>query len=147
MKHSHTRPVSTRAKNRGVTLAELMIVLVVVAILTSIAYPSYTEYIDRSRRQTASAALLENAQFMERAFTQNGTYVLPAGTSLPVTTSPRDAVPIRYDITVASAASTYTLTATPTTEFVDPKCGNLTLDQLGVQASNGTESVNYCWRK
>ena len=35
----------------GFTLIELMIVIVVIAILASIGYPSYTQYIARSHRQ------------------------------------------------------------------------------------------------
>ena len=59
---------------QGFTLIELMIVVVIVAILASLSYPSYREYVRRSARAEAKAALLENAQFMERNFTAANRY-------------------------------------------------------------------------
>ena len=43
---------------RGFTLIELMIVVVIVAILASIAWPSYQAYIQRSRRSDAQSLML-----------------------------------------------------------------------------------------
>ena len=47
------------SKHQGFTLIELMIVVAVVAILSSIAYPSYTEYVRRGHRAEARAGLLQ----------------------------------------------------------------------------------------
>lgn len=47
--------VSQRAQ--GFTLIEVMIVVAIVAILSSIALPSYTEYVQRGRLVDAHAAL------------------------------------------------------------------------------------------
>ncbi|MEX7540116.1 type IV pilin protein, partial [Acinetobacter baumannii] len=49
--------------NQGVTLIELMVVIVIVAIFTSIAIPSYQSY---SRRATASAAKSEILKLAEQ---------------------------------------------------------------------------------
>ncbi|MDO3508833.1 MULTISPECIES: type IV pilin protein [Ralstonia solanacearum species complex] len=59
---------------RGFTLIELMIVVIVVAILSTIAYPSYTQFVQKSRRTQAKAALMENMQLFERHFAQANTY-------------------------------------------------------------------------
>lgn len=59
---------------RGVTLLELMIVTVVIAILASIAYPNYREFVARAKRNEAKAALLQIAQNQERFYLQNNTY-------------------------------------------------------------------------
>jgi len=56
---------------RGVTLAELMIVVVVVGILASVAYPSYRQYAARAKRTEAKAALLQIATMQERFYLQN----------------------------------------------------------------------------
>ena len=104
---------------RGFSLIELMIVLVIVAILGSIAYPSYLNQVTQSRRADAQAVLMEAAQFMERFYTENNRYDQDTGgtaVALPAALreSPRDSGTKSYDIAVqASTASTYTLRATP----------------------------------
>jgi type IV pilus assembly protein PilE len=59
---------------RGVTLLELMIVVVIISILTAIAYPNYREYVTRAKRTEAKAALLQIATNQERFYLQNNTY-------------------------------------------------------------------------
>jgi type IV pilus assembly protein PilE len=130
----------------GFTLIELMITIVIVGVLTAIAYPSYTEYVQRSRRAEAAGSMLENAQFMERIFTQNQTYVLPSGVTLPIASTPRDTLPIRYDITLVSTATTYTLTATAAASYPDDRCGALSVDQLG-NKTVASGDLNYCWAR
>jgi len=45
-------------KARGFTLIELMITVVIVAILASVAWPSYQSYVQRSRRADAQSLML-----------------------------------------------------------------------------------------
>lgn len=116
------------AVERGFTLIELMIVVVIVAILGSIALPLYTEYVERAQRNDAKAVLLEAAQYMERKFTETGTYL---GITLPpsFSQSPREGGP-RYTIAINSrSASAYELRATPIS--TPRKCGALITNQLG----------------
>ncbi|MGY6039530.1 type IV pilin protein [Aeromonas sp. AE23HZ002T15] len=47
-----------RTKQSGITLLELMIVVAVVAILAAIAYPSFTDGLQKSRRAEAIKGLL-----------------------------------------------------------------------------------------
>ena len=61
-------------RQSGVTLLELMIVVVVIAILTAIAFPNYRDFVDRAKRNEAKALLLEIAQNQERFYLQNSTY-------------------------------------------------------------------------
>ena len=51
---------------RGVTLMELMIVVVVIGILTAIAFPNYQEFTARAKRTEAKSILLEIAANQER---------------------------------------------------------------------------------
>lgn len=60
----------------GVTLIEVMIVVVIVGILAAVAIPAYDDYITRSRRSDAFTALetVRAAQEMHRA--ENGGYAI-----------------------------------------------------------------------
>jgi len=152
----------------GFTLIELMIVLVIVAILTAIALPSYTAYVQRANRAHAKAALLRDAQWMERAATAQGVYptqlaagleqvegnryavclvggTLAAGVALPAPACPAangDALP-------AATATTFSLVAYRVTgagNDTDP-CGDFTLTQVGVRSViNASLSAAECWR-
>lgn len=59
---------------RGFTLIELMIAVAVIAILASIAYPSYTDYFRRSHIQEAFANLSDFRVRMEQYYQDNRSY-------------------------------------------------------------------------
>jgi type IV pilus assembly protein PilE len=58
----------------GVSLLELMIVVMIVGVMAAIAYPNYRDFVDRAKRNEAKAFLLEVAQNQERFYLQNSTY-------------------------------------------------------------------------
>jgi general secretion pathway protein G len=61
-------------KQAGFTLVELMLALVVIGILTSIAYSSYRDAIDRFRISTAVTDILTIEAILERSFTEKFAY-------------------------------------------------------------------------
>ena len=61
--------------NKGFTLIELMIVVAIIAILTAIAYPAYTDSIRKGKRAQARTALAELMQQQERYMTQRNCYL------------------------------------------------------------------------
>src|SRR5262245_28765629 len=107
-------------RQAGVTLMELLTVVMVIAILAAIAVPSYRRYLLRAQRSDATTALLRMQAAQEKHFLQYGVYVtttasLPnahsaGGLGLP-TLSERGF----YNIEVASSTTGYTFTAKPVT--------------------------------
>lgn len=136
--------------SQGFTLIEVMIVVAIVGILSSIAYPSYTEYVRRSHRSDARAGLLQAQQWLERVATATGSY--PAETAFPNTL--KTVSNGRYDISYAPSnpLGTYTLKATPKGAQSGDKCGIYTLSHDGQQGANNKTAgqTGYdtdCWRK
>jgi type IV pilus assembly protein PilE len=69
------RPHPARnVRTRGFTLIELLIAMVVLAILATIAYPTYTEFVQRSKITEATSALNDHRVRMEQFFQDNRRY-------------------------------------------------------------------------
>ena len=125
---------------RGFTLIELMIVIVVIGVLVAIGLPSYNNSVTRSVRADAQSALLGFAQAMERHFQQNYSYEAAAtggnDTGAPDPTIFPSQAPIEgnasYDLTITTADDTgFTIRATPIAGGRQDGDGFLQLDSLG----------------
>lgn len=145
-----------RRNSNGFTLIELLMVVSIIGILLAVAFPSYRQHIARSNRAEARAALLTNAQFLERNFTEWNCYhrsdascaTAAVTVVLPKTRTPDNgsqAYTIGFSGTATS--TTYTLQAVPTSggPMDGDACGTLTLTNLGVKGAGGT--VEECWNR
>ncbi len=138
-----------RSTHRGITLIELMIVVTIVGILASVAYPSYREYVVRSGRTEAKVALSQAASDLEKCFTRNMRFTSNAG-NCPV--ADRAAAGFvtedgKYLIDAATLTdTTFVLRATPQgAQRDDGECGNFTLNERGVRGISGSGTVARCW--
>jgi type IV pilus assembly protein PilE len=66
------RPI--RSRMRGVTLIELMSVVVILAIVATIAVPTYRKYLIRAQRSEGKIALLQLQTAQEKFYLQNNAY-------------------------------------------------------------------------
>ena len=129
----------------GITLIELMIVVIVVGILAAIAYPNYQEFTARAKRNECKAALLQIATNQERFYLNNNTFTqnmtqLGFGED-PFTTDSGSYV---IDVTAATASN---FSATCTYQLGGneaAKCATFTIDGRGAKTS-GPET--NCWER
>ncbi len=123
---------------KAFTLIELMVVVAIVGILSSIAYPSYQSHIQRTKESEARTALVSFASAMSQYYLEGMTYkgaagslASPADTGAPWIFSskvPIDSGTKTYDLKInAAGKSTFTLKAVP----VDSSLKTYCIDQIG----------------
>ena len=57
-----------RRQQAGVTLMELLIVVAIISIISAVAYPSYTQFVTRSKRTAGATALMQIADRQQQFF-------------------------------------------------------------------------------
>jgi type IV pilus assembly protein PilE len=136
---------SEKTYQSGFTLVELMITCAIVAILASIAYPSYTQYVYKSRRSDAHAALLRIQQDQEKYRAVNTSY--GSSSTTPVLSFSSTSPDGYYSIALSNiSGTTYTITATPqNAQSGDSTCSTITLTVSGNTVTYGPS--NTCWNK
>lgn len=147
----HMKGHCCRRAVAGFTLVELMITVAIVGILAAIAIPSYTAYIRRANRTDATRTMLQDAQSMQRCYSQNFTYAPAAPNTCPVVTGTTASTGGYYSLDVEiDSATHYTITATPlkSPQTGDTDCATFTLDSAGketAQNSGGSDNTATCW--
>ena len=129
--------IATRKALRGITLIELMIVIVIIGILAAISYPSYREFAARAKRNEAKAALLKAATNQERFYLQNNQFSADL-TQLGFDANPFPTDTGSYLITVAAPIPTANFTITATYQLGGSeslKCNVFTIDGAGAKTS------------
>jgi len=146
-----------KALSGGFSLPELMVVLLVIAILAAVAYPSYRDAVLKTRRAEGLAALAKLMEQQERYYSVYGHYVAfsadatepeaqhfkwysgeaPAASFYEIEGRACDGESLRDCI----ALSAYPGTARVRAAYRDPRCGTLALDSRGRRSADGAR----CW--
>jgi type IV pilus assembly protein PilE len=132
-------------KNRGFTLIELMITVAVVAILSAIAVPAYTTYIQRGKITEAISGLSSLTVQMEQAFQDSRSYPTNCTGNVIVTFPPAAAKYFSYACT--ASGSTYTITATGLGSM---SAFSYRINQQGIKSSTVPQdwaqtNIGSCW--
>ncbi|MCW8275817.1 prepilin-type N-terminal cleavage/methylation domain-containing protein [Pseudomonas sp. PCH199] len=127
--------------NRGFTLIEIMIVIAIIGIVMTIAMPNFTEYLNKGRRTEVAGLLSEQAQILERFYSQNNVYTGVTGLS---------AGNDYYTITPTLTDQAFLLTAVRKAgkSMATDKCGDFTIANTGVRSMvNATAGLTTkdCW--
>ena len=155
MNYCNPKRVSGNKQN-GVTLLELMIVVVIVGIIAAIAYPSYTQFIAKSKRAAGTSVLLQIADRQQQFFMDNKQFA----TKFSSLGYASDAMMVNEDGTIVTAsdprrtykialsgasATAFTVEAIPqlVQASKDADCGTMTLTNAGAKGHSG--SGDNCW--
>jgi type IV pilus assembly protein PilE len=133
-------------KMRGITLMELMIVVVIIGILAAVAYPNYRDFAARAKRNEAKAALLQIATNQERFYLNNQQYTNDM-TRLGFNVANNFVTETgSYRINVAGASAvTFTATATYLNADAEAgKCATFTIQPNGDKSSGPYAD---CWTR
>ncbi|MCZ6516938.1 MAG: type IV pilin protein [Gammaproteobacteria bacterium] len=147
------------SRQTGMTLIELMVVIMILGIIITVGIPSYRSYIIRANRVDATSALLRLAANQERFYMQNNTYAsgaqlaaaLPAGLGIPGTDHGY------YNLGIAAAGGGlvvgYTASATVVvgeSQGSDKDCWGYSLTETGLRSGRKkappVDNTTVCWK-
>ena len=142
---------------RGITLIELLTVVIILSVLASIAVPTYRRYLIRAQRSEAKIALLQLQTAQEKYYSQYNRYTDKVTTKSTAATPglglPGKTETGKYAVSVTSlgaGAQEYTATAEPASgggQEDDKDCGKFTINERGVRGnSTGASHVQNCWK-
>ena len=145
-------------QQRGVTLIELVVVMIIVGILAAVAIPTYRNYVIRSQRSDAKDALLTLATAQEKFYLQCNRYATGIAAApncvalnLQGTNSSKNGW---YTLTIppGANATSYTVSATATigrNQYQDEDCRTFSINERGVRTAadaGGADNTAECWR-
>lgn len=140
-----SKPYASRAGSAsGMSLIELIIVVAVVAMLVTIAFPTYSNFQQKARRADAKITLEEIAAKQEGFYITNHRYTSNLA-QLGLAGNLTDAG--HYVINVLADDQGYTLVAAPapgSPQANDDECQQFSINNLHVRAALPDTSGN-CW--
>jgi type IV pilus assembly protein PilE len=134
---------------RGITLLELLVVLVIVGALAALAVPVYQRHVMRVNRVEAITELQRVLSAQERFHLRHGRYAADVRAAAPEGLGLAPASRF-YSLSLSLAADGQTFIATasplPGRQVDDEECMSFSMDQRGRRAVSGRGGVEKCWR-
>jgi len=133
-------------RQKGFTFIEVLVVLLIVSILASIAYPSYNSSVRKARRTDAKADIVR-AQILQEKYRSNNASYADSVLTLGV-----DSSSTFYQLTSSfgvNTATTYSVTATALKDQVNDSENGVSCASLTLNVVSGVESYAplECWKK
>lgn len=139
------RPLAARQRVQGFTLIELMITVVVLAIITAIAFPSYQVHVLKSHRNAVQTEMTQLAQNFDRCRTRSNAY---DACGLVEAFDEELSESGRYSFSVSAERSAFSIEAEPLAagNQQNDKCQTLSLNHLGLRGTSATGlDAADCW--
>lgn len=149
--------MKTTPLQRGVTLIELVVVIMIVGVLAAVAIPSYRNYVIRSQRSDAKDALLALSTQMEKHYLQCNDYGDTLAPDPDCAAREVQGADVSengwYDLSiVAPDATGFAVTATAVAgenQAQDLECQSFSVTDRGVRTAlndGGDDNTEECWR-
>jgi type IV pilus assembly protein PilE len=130
-----------------------MIVVAIIGILAAIAYPSYQDYVRKSRLADGKAAILAVQMDMEKFRANCPSYATEITGDPPPTCGAGELAHASnlspdewYSLALSNvSAAGYTLTATAEGDQANDRCGNLSITVVGGEITARTPGLTGCW--
>jgi type IV pilus assembly protein PilE len=142
-----------QTQTSGFSLIEVLIVVAIVGILASIAYPSFSEQTRKSKRADAKETLMRLAVAQEKYFIQKGSYTTDISSGLK--NSSTESSEKNYTLTAqagptGSIATSYAVTATAksgTSQAKDSDCISFSINSRNQRTAktSGGSANSDCW--